>query len=267
MKYFLIVFALFLSTNHTNVLASNFEFIATVNGNPITKGLFNINLQAAIAQGQKDSPQLHEAIKNELINRELIVQQVVKQGLEKEIDMQDQIDQLRQNLYLQAFIDDHFKKNPITNEMLREEYDRQKQYLGGGSDSSTQYKLSQIVLRSESETIAVIGRLQSGEVFSKVARETSLDGATKAQGGNLGWVMPQQLAPSVANVVGSLGKGGFSRTPIKATDAWLIVRLDDTRAAKIPSFETSKNQLRQAIIQQFLVDTIKRLRETARIVQ
>jgi len=249
------------------VLASDFEFIATVNGSPITKGLFNLNLQAAIAQGQKDNPQLHEAIKNELINRELIVQEVVKQGLEKEIDMQDQIIQLRQNLYLQSFIEDHFKKNPITNEKLREEYERQKQFLGGGSDSSTQYKLSQIILKSESESIAVIGRLQNGEAFAKVAREISPDGATKAQGGNLGWLMPQQLTPSVANIVGTLGKGEFSKTPIKTTDAWIIIRVDDTRASKIPSFEASKSQLRQAIIQQFLVDTIKRLRETARIVQ
>lgn len=58
-----------------------FEFVATVNGTPITKGLFDLNLQAALSQGQKDTPQLREAIKNELINRQLIAQEVVKQGL------------------------------------------------------------------------------------------------------------------------------------------------------------------------------------------
>jgi peptidyl-prolyl cis-trans isomerase C len=123
--------------------SKDFEFVATVNGAAITKGLFDLNLQTALAQGQKDSPQLREAIKNELINRQLIAQEAVKQGLDKEIDLQDQITQLKQNLYLQVFIENHFKTNPITTEQLREEYNKQKQYLGNGTDSTTQSNLCQ----------------------------------------------------------------------------------------------------------------------------
>ena len=245
----------------------DFEFIATVNGVPITQGLFNLNLQAAIAQGQKDTPQLRESIKSELINRQLIAQEVVRQGLDKEVDLQDQITQLRQNLYLQVLVEDHLKKNPITNEKLKEEYEKQKQYLGGGSDQATQYKISQIILKSESEAIATIGRLQNGDSFAKVAKEVSLDTATKQQGGSLGWISPAQLAPPMADIVGTLGKGGFNKTPIKVSDVWVVIRVDDTRSSKIPSFEASKNQLRQAIIQQYLAETIKRLRESARVVQ
>ena len=245
----------------------DFEFIATVNGVPITQGLFNLNLQAALAQGQKDTPQLRESIKSELINRQLIAQDVVKQGLDKEVDLQDQITQLRQNLYLQVLIEDHLQKNPITNEKLKEEYEKQKHYLGGGSDQATQYKISQIILKSESEAIATIGRLQNGDSFAKVAKEVSLDAATKQQGGSLGWVSPTQLASPIADVVGTLGKGGYNKTPIKLSNAWVIVQVEDTRSSKIPSFDASKNQLRQAIIQQYLAETIKRLRETARVVQ
>ena len=255
------------NTPIANAQAKNdFEFVATVNGTPITKGLFDLNLKAAIAQGQKDTPQLREAIKNELINRQLIVQEVLKQGLEKNVDLEDQITQLRQNLYLQAFIEEYLKKDPITDQKLLEEYNKQKQALGG-SDTATQYKMSQIALRSESESIVVINRLQAGESFAKVAKEVSLDTASKAQGGLVGWVTPQQLAQPVANAMGSLTKGNFSKTPIKVGDAWVIVRLDDTRSAKIASFEASKNQLKQAIIQQHMNEVIKRLRETSRIVQ
>jgi peptidyl-prolyl cis-trans isomerase C len=187
--------------------------------------------------------------------------------LDKEIDMQAQVAQLRQNLYLQVLVDDHFKKNPITNEMLKEEYEKQKQYLGGGTGLATQYKISQIVLKSESETIAVIGRLKDGESFSKVAKQLSLDAASRAQGGLLGWVSPQQVPSQIADVLGSLPKGGFSQSPIKMGDVWVIVRVDDTRSSKIPSFEASQNQLRQAIVQQYLVQTVKRLRESAKVVQ
>ena len=247
--------------------SKDFEFVATVNGAAITKGLIDLNLQAALTQGQKDTPQLREVIKNELINRQLIAQEVVKQGLDKEIDLQDQITQLRQNLYLQAFIEDYLKKNPISPEKLREEYNKQKQYLGNGTDSVTQYKISQIVLKSESEAIAVIGRLQAGDSFAKVAKEVSLDVATKSQGGVLGWVSPQQFAPPISDALGKVGKGGFNKTPIKVSDAWVIVRIDDTRSSKIASFEASQDQLKQAIIQQYLAETLKRLRENTRIIQ
>ena len=255
-----------MSINATGA-SSDYEFVATVNGIAITKGLFDLNLQAALAQGQKDSPQLREAIKNELINRQLIVQEVLKQGLEKEIDLQDQITQLKQNLYLQAFIENHLKTNPITAEQLREEYNKQKQYLGNGGDLATQYKLSQIVLKSESESIAVINRLQNGEPFGTVAKQVSLDATSNAQGGAVGWVSPAQLAQPISNVVANLPKGGFSKSPIKVSDVWVIVKVDDTRSSKIPSFEASQNQLKQAIVQQYLTETLKRLRESAKIIQ
>ena len=164
-------------------------------------------------------------------------------------------------------IEDHFKKHPISNEQLREEYNKQKQFLGNGTDSATQYKISQIVLGAESEAIAVIARLQAGESFAKAAKDASLDSATKSQGGVLGWVSAQQLAAPVANVVVNLNKGSFSRLPIRVGDAWVVVRVDDTRSSKIPSFETSQNQLKQAIVQQYLGETVKRLRESARIIQ
>ena len=192
---------------------------------------------------------------------------MVKQGLDKEIDLQDQITQLKQNLYLQVLVEDHFTKNPITTEQLREEYNKQKQFLGNGTDSATQFKISQIVLGTESEAIAVIGRLQAGESFAKAAKEVSLDAATKSQGGVLGWVSVQQLAPPVANVVANLSKGSFSKSPIRVSDAWVIVRVDDTKSSKLPTFEASQNQLKQALVQQYLGETIKRLRESAKIIQ
>ncbi|QWE19882.1 peptidylprolyl isomerase [Polynucleobacter sp. AP-Kolm-20A-A1] len=270
MKYRFVIIACLLSLVSSLSFAApekGFEFVATVNGAPISKGLYEINLRAALAQGQKDTPQLREAIRNELINRQLIAQEVVKQGLDKEIDLQDQITQLKQNLYLQVLIEDHFTKNPITTEQLREEYNKQKQFLGNGTDSATQFKISQIVLGTESEAIAVIGRLQAGESFAKAAKEVSLDAATKSQGGVLGWVSVQQLAPPVANVVANLSKGNFSKSPIRVSDAWVIVRVDDTKSSKLPTFEASQNQLKQALVQQYLGETIKRLRESAKIIQ
>lgn len=242
------------------------EFIATVNGSPITLGLLDLNLQAAVKQGQKDTPQLRQAIKEELINRALLAQEATRQGLDKDIDFRDQYTQLRQSLLLQALIDEYLKKSPITEAKLLEEYEKQKQALGG-SNTGSQYQLSQIILNTESDAIAVTSRLQNGESFAKVAKEVSRDPGTKSQGGMLGWVMPNQVAIPIADVMVNLSKGAFSTSPIKLQGVYLIVKVDDIRSVKLPTFNASKNQLRQDLIQKYLSDTIKKLRESAKVVQ
>ena len=254
------------AANDGSIATKDYEFVATVNGAPISKGLFDLNLQGVIAQGQKDTPQLRDNIRNDLINKQLIAQEVVKEGLDKDIDLTNQMAQLRLNLYLQAYIEAYLKENPITDAKLHQEYDKQKEALGGG-DSTMQYKLSQITLGTESEAIAVIDRLEKGESFAKVAKQVSTDAQTRSQGGLIGWVAPQQLDPAIASNVISLGKSGFNKTPLKMGNLWVIFKVEDTRSNKIASYESSKNGLRQAIIQQYLQETIKRLRESARIVQ
>lgn len=196
------------------------ELAASVNGTPITQGLIDINVRAAVAQGQRDTPQLRQSIKDELINRTLIAQDAIKQGLDKEIDFRDQYTQLKLSLLLQAYIDGYLKTNPITEAKLQEEYQKQKELMGGG-DTSSQYLLSQIVLNAESEAIAVISRLQNGDSFAKVAKEVSRD-SSKTNGGVIGWVTLQQVALPIADTLKNLSKGAISASPIKVQNLRLI---------------------------------------------
>ena len=245
---------------------TDYEFFATVNGSPITQGLLNLNIRTLVNQGQKDTPELRQAIKEDLINKELIAQEAIKLGLSKEIDFPDQITQLKQNLLLQAYLEDHFKKDPITDSKMREEYERQRKLMGDGSNG-TQYHLSQILVSNETDALDLIRRIQKGELFGKLAQEYSMDNGSKAQGGSLGWIMPGQVIPSVASAIPALSKGGITQTPIQTPSGWVILKLDDKRAFKIPSFEEAKPQIRQAIVQQYIAETVKNLRTNARIVQ
>lgn len=244
----------------------DYEFVATVNGVAITQGLLNLNIRALVNQGQRDTPELRQAIKEDLINKELIAQEANKQGLAKEIDFPDQVTQLKQNLLLQAFLENHFKSNPISDTKLREEYDRQRKLMGDGANS-VQYRISQIVVANETDALDLIRRIQKGELFGKLAQEYSIDANSKAQGGALGWLMAGQVIPAVANVLPSMAKGSITATPVQTPVGWVILKLDDKRNFKIPSFEESKPQLRQALVQQYLAEAVKGLRSNAKIVQ
>lgn len=248
------------------LFAADYEFVASVNGAPITKGLLDLNLKGAIAQGQKDSPELRKALTEELINRELIAQAAIKEGLEKNIDLPDQITQLKQNLLLQAYLENHFKKEPITDAKLRDEYEKQKKLMGDNS-TAIQYKVSQIILPTESEAVGVIARLQKGEPFGKLAKETSIDNASKEQGGQIGWILPQQILRPISDVMVNLNKGAVNNSPIPIQGGWVVIKVEDKRTMKVPTFEEAKNQIRQALVQQYLQETVKRLRETAKVIQ
>lgn len=244
----------------------DFEFVASVNGAPITQGLLNLTIRALVSQGQADSPELRQAVKNDLINKELVAQEATRLGLANSIDFPDQIAQLRQNLLLQAFIENHFKKNPITDAQLREEYDRQRKLMGDTANAF-QYRVSQIVVSTETDAMDLIRRLQKGELFGRLAQEFSLDTASKAQGGSLGWMMTGQVIPAVASVLPTMAKGAITPKPIQTPAGWVILKLDDKRAFKIPTFEESKPQLQQALVQQYLGQAIQALRNNAKIVQ
>jgi peptidyl-prolyl cis-trans isomerase C len=245
---------------------TDFEFVASVNGAPITQGLINLTIRALINQGQVDSPELRQAVKNDLINKELVAQEATRLGLANSIDFPDQIAQLRQNLLLQAFLENHFKKNPITDAQLREEYDRQRKLMGDTSNAF-QYRVSQIVVSTETDAMDLIRRLQKGDLFGRLAQEFSLDTTSKAQGGSLGWLMAGQVIPAVANVLPAMAKGAITLKPIQTPAGWVILKLDDKRAFKIPGFEESRPQLQQALVQQYLGQAIQGLRSNAKIVQ
>ena len=253
-------------TQSTEQKGSNIHFFATVNNTMLTQGLLDLNIKAAVAQGQKNTPELQKALKDELINRELLAQQAERMDLEKGIDLDDQYAQLRQTLLIQALVEAHFKKSPITDAQLREEYDRQRK-LTGDATTGFQYRVSQIIVNNETDAIDLISRINKGELFGKLAQQYSIADGAKSNGGQLGWLFPGQLSPELRQLVSKLAKGTIYNAPIQVQGGWAIIKLDDKRNYKLPGFEESKPQLRQAFVQQYLIETVKDLRGRAKITQ
>jgi len=244
-----------------------FSFFASVNGVYLSEDLLELNVKNAIAAGQADTPTLRNNLKQELINRELLAQEAARIGLDKKIDLNTQYLQLKQTLLVQAMVQDYLSSHPMTNAVLQAEYDRQIKELGGSGTASMQYRLSQIVVGSQSSALGLISRIGQGDSFEKLAREYSIDAASKKEGGQIGWVSLGQLPTEISSVVSTLSKGSSTTTPISFSGSWFILKLDDKREVKTKSFSQSKPQLEQAIIQNYLLENVKMLRQRARIIQ
>ena len=235
---------------------------ATVNGVPVPQSLIDTNVKVNVAQGQKDSPELRQVIQDELVNREILAQESARLGLDKTTEAQAQWAQVRQTFLVELLLNDYMARNPIPEATVKTDYERQMASM----KDQQQYRLSLIVTSTEDQAKAVLARLRKGEAFAKLATETSLD-PSKKDGGNVGWVVPAQILPAISNVMVNLAKGALSAAPIQTPAGWNIIKLEETRPFKAPTFDEAKNDIRNLLVQKQRFEYVKKLRENAKVVQ
>ncbi|MEY3200763.1 MAG: hypothetical protein RIR70_313, partial [Pseudomonadota bacterium] len=151
-------------------------------------------------------------------------------------------------------------KNPVSDEAVKKEYDVIKASLG-----DKEYKARHILVEKESEAKDIIARLQKGEKFDDLAK-LSKDPGSKERGGDLGWNAPGAYVTPFAEALRNLQKGAFTTTPVATEFGYHVIKLDEVRELKMPSFEESKPQLQQKLQQQQVEDYVMGLRKKAKIV-
>lgn len=244
MKRVSIAYALALSCSlgawaQEKIPAGNF---AVVNSVPLSNGLLDQVLKNNAAQGVKESPELRNLVRSELIGRAALSQEAIKQGLDRQETIQLQLELLKQNFLAEALIANQMAKNPLDEAAVRAEYDRQVNSL----KESKEYRIRHVVLADEATAKDVLTSIRKGEAFDKLAKEKSID-PSKTDGGDLGWLLLEQINPMIANVVVNLSKGTVAAAPIKVQNGWHVIRVDDVRAFTPPKYEDSKAQVRQGL--------------------
>lgn len=231
--------------------------VATVNGKAIPASKVEQIVKQVVAQGkQPDSPQLREAIKRDLIAREVMIQEADKQGFSNRADVKAALENARQSIVINAMLADYIRKNPVKDAEAKAEYDKYKAQVG-----DKEYRARHILVQTEEEAKAVIAKLKAGSKFEDLAKAQSKDGSA-ANGGDLDWASPANYVPEFSKAMVALQKGGVTDTPVKSQFGYHVIKLEDTRAAKIPAFEEVKQQvtesLQQRKLQQFREELMKK---------
>jgi peptidyl-prolyl cis-trans isomerase C len=238
--------------------------IVTVNGVAITNSILEDAISNISAQGVQTTPQLREQILNELIVRELLIKEAIRLEMDKSSAFKKKLEEVRKNLLSDIVWADYSSKHPVSLEEEHAEYDRQKKLLGGG-DSTPQYLVSDISVETEAEAKEALLRIQKGEDFSQVAEAVSRDETTKHKGGEIGWVLPAQVNPLISGVMVNLGKGKTVTSPLQTPTGWHIIKVNDVRDFKLPSFEEARAQIKQSIQNQHRQKLIDELVKKAEI--
>ena len=240
--------------------AAHAQNVATVNGVGIPQARMDAVLKMLAANKQPDTPENRNRIKEQLVTNEIIAQEAVKKGLSKNPEIVQQIELQRQELLISAYLQDYARANPVSDDVLRKEYERLK-----SSTSAKEYKVSHILVDKEDDAKDIIAQLKKGASFAKLAADKSKDPGSKTRGGDLDWGPANRYVKPFGDALGKLKKGQTTDAPVQTEYGFHVIRLNDERATKVPTFEEFKPQLQQGMQNQLIQKMIAELRSKAKV--
>jgi peptidyl-prolyl cis-trans isomerase C len=234
--------------------------VAIVNGKPVPTSRVDALTQQVAAQGKPVTPEMTKQIKEEVINREVFVQEAQKRGIEGSDDYKTQMEMARQAIMIRALFSDYQKKNPVTDAEIQAEYDKFANANGG-----KEYRASHILVEKEDDAKKLIADIKKGGKFADIAKKSSKDPGSGAKGGDLDWANAGSYVKEFSEAMTKLEKGKMTDAPVKSQFGFHIIRLDDTRQAQLPPVDQVKPQIAQQLVQQKLANFQKEMLEKAKI--
>jgi peptidyl-prolyl cis-trans isomerase C len=172
----------------------------------------------------------------------------------------NQIELNRQETLVNAFIADYVKNNPISDDLVKAEYDRARAQAG-----DKEYKVRHILVKDETEAKQIIAQLKKGGSFDKIAAQKSVDPGSKDKGGDLDWAPAGRYVPQFGDALKKLKKGQTTDAPVQTQFGFHVIRLDDERPMKFPPIEEVKPQIQQGLQRQQIEKLITDLRAKAKV--
>ncbi len=234
--------------------------VAIVNGKAVPKTRVDALAQQVARAGRPVSPEMQGQLRDEVIAREVFMQEAQLRGLDASDDFKAQIELARQSILIRELFSDFQTKNPVTDADIKAEYDK-----FAASNGGKEYKARHILVEKEADAKAIIAQLKKGGKFEEIAKKSSKDPGSGAKGGDLDWAAGGSYVKEFSDAMTKLDKGKMTETPVKTQFGYHIIRLDDTREAQLPKFDEVKPQITQQLQQQKLAKYQEDLRAKAKV--
>jgi peptidyl-prolyl cis-trans isomerase C len=234
--------------------------VAIVNGKPVPKARVEALAAQLAKSGRPVGAEMEGQLKEEVIAREVFMQEAQKRGLDASDDFKAQMELARQTLLIRELFADQQKKNPVSDAEVQAEYDKFVSANGG-----KEYRARHILVEKEDEAKAIIASLKKGGKFEDIAKKQSKDPGSGANGGDLDWANASSYVPEFSQALVKLNKGQTTDAPVKSQFGWHVIRLEDVRQAQLPKLEDVKPQIAEQLQRQKLAKFQEDLRGKAKI--
>ena len=235
--------------------------VAAVNGKNISQKQYQTHLKQLQARNPKgkQAPVNRQMILDELINREVLLQQAKRKKIHKDKKIAAVLEQQKNNLLIQALIARSPAAKPVKEKELKAFYDKEI----AGADPK-EYKARQIQVKDEAKAKELIKKLNDGANFEEVAKEESI-GSSAKEGGDLGWFSSEAMPAAFAKTIKKQKQGTHSQKPVKTQFGYHIIKLEESRKRQLRKYDEVKSQIQQLIQTQRLKEYVIKLRNKAKI--
>ena len=210
------------------------KVIATVNGEKIMQSDYQNYLQLRQQQVGPipDKDKEKKVVMDEMIEKTLLAQHAVSSKLDKDPEVSSLMKRVREEILVQAVKRKQLRDNPITDDDVKKRFEKEVE-----DTHKTEYKVRHILVKEEADARNIVAQLGKGAKFDKLAKDKSVDAQSGKSGGELGWINQGMVVPEFFNAVMAMKKGAVSTEPVKSDFGWHIIKVEDTRPLKIPTFE------------------------------
>ncbi|MDO8279372.1 MAG: peptidylprolyl isomerase [Burkholderiaceae bacterium] len=258
-KQFLATLAITI-TMALGVLPAEAQNLAIVNGKAVPKTRLDALASQLAKSGRPVPPEMQSQLRDEVIAREIFMQEAQKRGLDTRADYRDQLELARQAILIRELFAEFQKDNPVTDAEIKAEYDK---FVS--ANAGKEYRARHILVEKEDQAVAIIATLKKGGKFEDIAKKDSKDPGSGANGGDLDWAAASSYVPEFGGALVKLNKGQLTDTPIKTQFGFHVIRLDDVREAQLPKLDEIKAQVSQQLQQQKLGKFQDDLRAKAKV--
>ncbi len=224
--------------------------IAIVNGKAVPKARVDAMVDQILKNQQPGqppqarTPELEQKVKDEIVMREIFIQEAERRGLQGSADYKAQMEFARQSILIRALFQDFEKKNTVSDAEARAEYDKIK-----AANGDKEYRARHILVENEADAKAILAQLKAGAKFEDLAQKNSKDPGSAENGGDLDWANPGNYVPEFSQALIKLQKGQTTDVPVKSQFGWHIIKLEDVRETQFPAFDEVKGQIVQRQLQ------------------
>ncbi|MBI3571388.1 MAG: peptidylprolyl isomerase [Gammaproteobacteria bacterium] len=210
------------------------KVIATIDGEKIMQSDYQSYLQLRQQQVGPipDKDKEKKVVLDEMIEKMLLAQHAVSSKLDQDPEVSSLMKRVREEILVQAVKRKLLRDNPITDDDVKKRFEQEVE-----NTHKTEYKVRHILVKEEADAKAILAQLGKGAKFDKLAKDKSIDTQSGKNGGELGWVNQGMVVPEFFNAVMAMKKGAVSAAPVKSDFGWHIIKVEDTRPLKIPTFE------------------------------
>ena len=240
-------------------LSATAQNIAIVNGKAVPSSRVEALKQQVARSGRPITPEVEAQIKEEVIAREIFMQEAQKRGLDATDDYKAQIELARQTILIRELFNEFQKTSAVTDADVQAEYDKFVAANGG-----KEYRARHILVETKDQAEAILASLKKGGKFEDIAKKQSKDPGSGANGGDLDWAAPGNYVKEFSDAMVALNKGQVS-APVQSQFGFHIIRLDDVREAQLPKLEEVKPQIVQQMTQQRMATFQQELRAKAKV--